>query len=111
MFEFRRELKRIFQAESLKDGLVAGDPSLLELLELNLLLNEAKAADIAAARIGADDRPARQLEAAAIWREIARRTGDGRDKHMHTTIEQRIRVCRAAGGFDTGEQIGDIRRG
>ena len=76
MFEFRRELKRIFQAESLKDGLVAGDPSLLELLELNLLLNEAKAADIAAARIGADDRPARQLEAAAIWREIARRTGD-----------------------------------
>jgi hypothetical protein len=76
MFEFRRELKRIFQAESLKDGLVAGDPSLLELLELNLLVNEARAADVAAARIGADDRPTRQLEAAAIWREIARRTGD-----------------------------------
>jgi len=76
MFEFRRELKRIFQPESLKDGLVAGDPSLLELLELTLLMNEAKAADVAAARIGADDRPARQLEAAAIWREIARRTGD-----------------------------------
>ncbi len=76
MFEFRRELKRFFQPESLKDGLVAGDPSLLELLELNLLTSEARAADIAAARIGAEDRPARQLEAAAIWREIARRTGD-----------------------------------
>jgi len=76
MFEFRRELKRLFQAESLKDGLVAGDPSLLELLELNLLMSEAKAADVGAARIGADDRPTRQLEAAAIWREIARRTGD-----------------------------------
>ena len=76
MFEFRRELKRFFQPETLKDGLVAGDPSLLELLELNLLMAEARAADIAAARIGAEDRPARQLEAAAIWREIARRTGD-----------------------------------
>jgi len=76
MFEFRRELKRIFQPEPLKDGLVAGDPSLLELLELNLLMSEARAADVAAARIGAEDRPARQLEAAAIWREIARRTGD-----------------------------------
>jgi len=76
MFEFRRELKRFFQPESLKDGLVAGDPSLLELLELNLLMAEARAADVAAARIGAEDRPARQLEAAAIWREIARRTGD-----------------------------------
>jgi hypothetical protein len=76
MFEFRRELKRIFQPESLKDGLVASDPSLLELLELNLLMSEARAADVAAARIGAEDRPARQLEAAAIWREIARRTGD-----------------------------------
>jgi hypothetical protein len=76
MFEFRRELKRIFQPEPLKDGLVASDPSLLELLELNLLMNEARAADVAAARIGAEDRPTRQLEAAAIWREIARRTGD-----------------------------------
>jgi len=76
MFEFRRELKRFFQPESLKDGLVAGDPSLLELLELNLLMSEARAADVAASRIGAEDRPARQLEAAAIWREIARRTGD-----------------------------------
>jgi len=76
MFEFRRELKRFFQAESLKDGLVGGDPSLLELLELNLLMSEGRAADVAAARIGAEDRPTRQLEAAAIWREIARRTGD-----------------------------------
>lgn len=76
MFEFSRELKRIFHVESLKEDLVGGDPSLLELLELNLLTNEARAADVAAGRIGADDRPTRQLEAAIIWREIARRTGD-----------------------------------
>ena len=76
MFEFSRELKRIFHAESLKEELVGGDLSLLELLDLNLLMSEARAADVAAGRIGAEDRPTRQLEAAVIWREIARRTGD-----------------------------------
>src|SRR5579872_5216073 len=76
MFEFGRELKRFFRADALKDGLTGGDASLLELLDLDLLRAEGKAADVAAGRISAKDRPQRQLEAARVWREIARRTGD-----------------------------------
>lgn len=76
MFEFSRELKRLFQADAPKDGLTGGDLSLLELLDLNLIAAEGRAADIAAGRVSAQDRPMRQLEAAGVWREIARRTGD-----------------------------------
>jgi tetratricopeptide (TPR) repeat protein len=76
MFEFGRELKRLFQPDAPKDGLTGGDASLLELLPLDMLRAEARAADIAAGRISAKDRPERQLEAAIVWHEIARRTGD-----------------------------------
>jgi hypothetical protein len=76
MFEFGRELKRLLRPAPPKDGLTGGDASLLELLPLNLVCAEARAADVAAGRISAVDRPERQLEAAVIWREIARRTGD-----------------------------------
>ncbi|MBP7650545.1 MAG: hypothetical protein KA085_08485 [Phenylobacterium sp.] len=79
MFEFGRELKRLFGAEGLntpRDGLTGGDSSLLELLDLELLKTEAKAADVAAGRIGAADRAQRRLEAAIVWREVARRSGD-----------------------------------
>jgi tetratricopeptide (TPR) repeat protein len=73
-------LRRWFAGEAapapFQDGLTGGEPSLLELLDLDMLRAEAKAADIAAGRISARDRPQRLLEAAAIWREIARRTGD-----------------------------------
>jgi tetratricopeptide (TPR) repeat protein len=53
-----------------------GDASALELLDLHLLQSEARAADVAAGRIGTRDRPLRLAEAAAAWREVARRTGD-----------------------------------
>lgn len=79
MFEFGRELKRLFGVDSLnapRDGLTGGDASLLELLDLALLTKEAKAADVAAGRIGATDKAQRRLEAAIIWREVARRSGD-----------------------------------
>ena len=79
MFELGRELKRFFSTEKTRtpsDGLTGGDSSLLELLDAKLLAQEAKAADIAAGRIGAKDKPARRLEAAIVWREVARRTGD-----------------------------------
>jgi tetratricopeptide (TPR) repeat protein len=80
MFEFGRELRRWFGGETspgpFQDGLTGGDGALLELLELDMLHAEARAADVAAGRISAKDRPARQLEAACVWREIARRTGD-----------------------------------
>jgi hypothetical protein len=79
MFEFGRELRRLFgggRVFPLRDGLCGGDASLLELLDLDMLKAEAKAADVAAGRIGAKDRPRRMLEAAIVWRELARRTGD-----------------------------------
>lgn len=80
MFEFGRDLKRLFRKEAAfaapRDGLTGGDGSLLELLDLRLLTNEARGCDVAAGRIGATDRPARQLRQAAAWREVARRSGD-----------------------------------
>ena len=79
MFELGRELMRLFGAETdmgSGEGLTGGNGSLLELLDVGLLLQEGRAADVAASRIGAKDKPQRRLEAAIIWREAARRTGD-----------------------------------
>jgi hypothetical protein len=84
MFEFGRDLKRLFgvdagaesKAASHREGLTGGDTSLLELLDVRLLTNEARSADVAAGRIGAKDRGSRLLEAAVVWRELARRSGD-----------------------------------
>ncbi|WP_334163807.1 hypothetical protein [Phenylobacterium sp.] len=79
MFELGRELKRLFGAEAAhlpQDGITGGDPALLELLDLKLLREEGKAADVAAGRVGAKNPGQRRLEAAAVWREVARRTGD-----------------------------------
>ncbi|PZR35716.1 hypothetical protein [Caulobacter segnis] len=81
MFEFGRDLKRLFGVETeaksaWREGLTGGDTSLLELLDLRLLTNEARSADAAAGRVQAKDRGERLLQAAVIWRELARRTGD-----------------------------------
>ncbi|HEX8232391.1 MAG TPA: hypothetical protein VF559_03460 [Caulobacteraceae bacterium] len=76
MFEMGRELKRLFGAAAPRDGLALGDGALLELLDLELLRREAGQSDIAAGRVSTRDRPMRRLESAAVWRELARRTGD-----------------------------------
>jgi hypothetical protein len=80
MFEFGRELRRFFGGGrgwlAGKDGLTGGEAPLLELLDLKLLKSEAKGADVAAGRISVRDKPRRLLEAAVVWRELARRTGD-----------------------------------
>ena len=76
MFEFSREWKRLPSADGPRDGLTGGDVSLLEILDLRLLRAETKAGDIAAGRISARDPSQRRLDAARIWRELARRTGD-----------------------------------
>lgn len=79
MFELGREILRRMTPERLKgpaDGLTQGDAALLELLDLNLLRQEGRAADVAAGRVGAKDRAQRRLDAAVVWREAARRTGD-----------------------------------
>ncbi|MDP1629897.1 MAG: hypothetical protein Q8L66_00580 [Caulobacter sp.] len=59
-----------------RDGLTGGDAALLELLDLRLLINEARGADVAAGRIGNRDQASRLLESAVAWREVARRSGD-----------------------------------
>lgn len=78
MFEFGRELRRAFSPPVAppRDGLAGGDAALLDLLDLRLLKAEGRAADIAAGRISARDPAARQLDAAIVWREVARRDGD-----------------------------------
>ena len=80
MFEFGRELRRLFGVAKTqfpaRDGLTGGDGALLELLDLRMLRAEAKSADVAAGRIGVRDRARRQLEAAVVWREVARRSGE-----------------------------------
>ena len=82
MFEIGRGLKRWFTAPELKDGLAAGDPGLLELLDLRLLRAEARSASVAAGRIGAKDRPQRLVEAARDRRSggPARRVASGRPR-------------------------------
>jgi hypothetical protein len=79
MFEFGRELKRLFGADAVnapRDGLTGGDASLLELLDLQMIAEEGRAADVAAGRVGAKDKAQRRLESAIVWREVARRSGD-----------------------------------
>ena len=80
MFEFGRDLRRRLTADKpsavTRDGLTRGDTALLELLDLDLLQAEAKAADVAAGRISVSDAPAARLTASGVWREVARRTGD-----------------------------------
>jgi len=94
MFEFGRELRRLLAGEPLgafQDGLTGGDPTLLELLDIHLLTNEARAADLAGARIGSRDRPGRLLQAAVTWRELARRSGDA------TALRKAASAAEAAG--------------
>ncbi|MCR5872966.1 hypothetical protein LRS10_01380 [Phenylobacterium sp. J426] len=78
MFELGRELKRLFAGDRTPEpgGLARGDAALLELLDLKLLTDEARGADVSAGRLGEKDKASRRLDAAAAWREVARRTGD-----------------------------------
>ncbi len=72
MFEFGRELRRIFRSH----GRVETDPSLYELLNLKLLITQGRNLDIEAGRVSTRNRFTPYIEAARIWREYARRTGD-----------------------------------
>lgn len=96
MFELGRELKRLFAvAGKPVDTLARGDSALLELLDLSLLTDEARAADTAAGRLGGKDKPTRRLEAAVAWRELARRTGDAPALRKAAAIAET-----AAAGFE-----------
>ncbi|WP_309089442.1 hypothetical protein [Phenylobacterium sp.] len=103
MFELGRELKRLFAVERkpAEDATLSrGDAALLELLDLKLLSDEARAADVAAGRMGAKDKPARRLEAAIAWRELARRTGDAAALRKAAAIAET-----AAAGFEAERRL------
>lgn len=76
MFDFKRLFRTQPGFTVPRDGLTGGDQSLLELVDLNLLKGEGKAADITAGRVSTKDRAAARLRQARIWREAARRCGD-----------------------------------
>jgi len=52
MFEFGREFRRVFKTREA----IGSDPSLLELLNLDLLVKQARFYDIEAGRVGTKDR-------------------------------------------------------
>jgi len=72
MFEFGREIRRIFR----NPGRVETDSSLYELLNLQLLIAQGRNAEIEGGRVSTKNRFTPYMEAAQIWREYARRTGD-----------------------------------
>ena len=65
MFEFGRELRRIFR----NHGRVDADPSLYELMNLQLLITQGRQLDIEGGRVSTKNRFAPYLEAAQVWRE------------------------------------------
>ncbi|HEY2659390.1 MAG TPA: hypothetical protein VGI79_06690 [Caulobacteraceae bacterium] len=95
MFELGRELKRLFRSDGPVDGMTGGDSTLLELLDLHMLRAEGRAAVIAAGRVSAKDPAKRLLEAAVVWRELARRTGDPASLRKAASLAER-----AAASFD-----------
>jgi len=101
MFELGRELMRFLGGDTFnapRDGLTGGDQTLLELLDLRMLHNEARACDVAAGRIHVKDRAQRKLEAAIAWREVARRSGDA------------VALRKAAATAEKAAEIFDRRR-
>ena len=72
MFEFGREIKRIFGGDTQAEA----QPGLVELLDLQLLRREAGTAETNAGRVSTIDRGERYADAAMLRRELARRTGE-----------------------------------
>jgi hypothetical protein len=73
MFEFGRELKRFFGVGPNRGRC---DASFLELVELKLLAVHGRSAEISAGRVSAREPVGQSLDAALVWREHARRSGD-----------------------------------
>ena len=90
MFEFGREIRRIFSGGDqveLQNGLI-------ELLDLQLLRREVAAADVAAGRVSTTDRAERYSDAAILRRELARRTGEAETlRKAASAAEQAVRYA------------------
>ncbi|HEX8569983.1 MAG TPA: hypothetical protein VF699_08685 [Caulobacteraceae bacterium] len=96
MFEFGRELRRIFGQDTQSETHAA----LMELLDVQLLRREADAADVAAGRVHATDRSDRSADAAMLRRELARRTGEA----------ETLRKAASAAEYAARHANGDRRR-
>lgn len=84
MFEFGRELRRIMG----QNGRFEPDISLYELMNLELLINQGRGLDVEGGRVSTKSRYEPYLEAAIIWREYARRTGDPLSMRKATTAAE-----------------------
>jgi tetratricopeptide (TPR) repeat protein len=94
MFEFGRELRRIFNAHER----IGTDPSLFELFNLEMLIAHGRALDIDAGRVSAQDPFSLYLEASDVWSEYARRTGDPIAlKRAATSAEHAGRAAKSVG--------------
>lgn len=80
MFGLNRQVRKLLEEQggALRDGLNADDMSLVEVLPLGMLLKEATEADDAAGRASGRKRSQLRLDAAILWREVTRRSGEVR---------------------------------
>lgn len=81
MLGLSRQVRKLLEeigGLSPREGLSADDLSLLEILPLGMLLDEAREADALAGRTNGRRRYQLRLDAAILWREVARRSGEVR---------------------------------
>jgi len=80
MFGLNRQVRKLLEEQggALRDGLSADDMSLVEVLPLAMLLKEATEADDVAGRASGRNRSQLRLDAAILWREVTRRSGEVR---------------------------------
>ena len=81
MFGLNRQVRKLLEEQghaAPRDGLSADDMSLVEVLPLGMLLREAVEADDIAGRATGRTRSQLRLDAAILWREVTRRSGEVR---------------------------------
>ena len=81
MFGLNRQVRKLLEEQGgagPRDGLNADDMSLVEVLPLSMLLKEAMEADDIAGRASGRKRSQLRLDAAILWREVTRRSGEVR---------------------------------
>jgi hypothetical protein len=81
MFGLNRQVRKLLEEQggaAPRDGLNADDMSLVEVLPLGMLLKEAIDADDVAGRASGRARSQLRLDAAILWREATRRSGEVR---------------------------------
>jgi tetratricopeptide (TPR) repeat protein len=81
MFGLNRQVRKLLEEQGgglAREGLTADDPSLIEVLPLSMLLNEAKETDTLAGRASGRKRSMLRLDSAILWLEVTRRSGEVR---------------------------------